>query len=356
MKNFVAKGTPEEVSGVAAVTLQAGEQWLDVYKAASQERVTVVGGAARTVGAAGGWLTGGGHSPFANAYGLGVDSKRSIRLLYFPPSNQVMLDLLEATLVNAKGEHLTINQYTDPDYFYAIRGGGGSAWGVLTSVTYQTHPEPSHIQVAFVQVNATSNSSLRPVLERSLGALVNMTDFGYTGYGYLSGAGFTSLFIKPNGTDGQLVKAAAAFYEIGQLQDAAFGMLNFTFPRWIDYCNMFLQDPNIVQNVMDSSRLLTPDMAFNRADEIIDLMLELSEENYPFFNFIGKVSPTERNNTSVHPVWRDSRAVMSFGTNWNDTASDAEKLRKKQLLVDISKRWGRIAGPSGGTYANAANP
>jgi hypothetical protein len=41
-----------------------------------------------------------------------------------------MLDLLEATLVNAKGEHLTINQYTDPDYFYAIRGGGGSAWGV----------------------------------------------------------------------------------------------------------------------------------------------------------------------------------------------------------------------------------
>ncbi|KAK5267219.1 hypothetical protein LTR96_007252 [Exophiala xenobiotica] len=338
MKNFVAKGTPEEVSGVAAVTLQAGEQWLDVYKAASQERVTVVGGAARTVGAAGGWLTGGGHSPFANAYGLGVDN------------------LLEATLVNAKGEHLTINQYTDPDYFYAIRGGGGSAWGVLTSVTYQTHPEPSHIQVAFVQVNATSNSSLRPVLERSLGALVNMTDFGYTGYGYLSGAGFTSLFIKPNGTDGQLVKAAAAFYEIGQLQDAAFGMLNFTFPRWIDYCNMFLQDPNIAQNVMDSSRLLTPDMAFNRADEIIDLMLELSEENYPFFNFIGKVSPTERNNTSVHPVWRDSRAVMSFGTNWNDTASDAEKLRKKQLLVDISKRWGRIAGPSGGTYANEANP
>ncbi len=112
-----------------------------------------------------------------------------------------------------------------------------------------------------------------------------MTDSGYTGYGYLSGAGFTSLFIKPNGTDAQLVKAAAAFYEIGQLPEAAFAMLNFTFPRWIDYCNMFLQDPNIAQNVMDSSRLLTPDMAFNKADKIIDMMLELSEENYPFFNF-----------------------------------------------------------------------
>ena len=29
---------------------------------------------ARTVGAAGGWLTGGGHSPFAHEYGLGADS------------------------------------------------------------------------------------------------------------------------------------------------------------------------------------------------------------------------------------------------------------------------------------------
>ena len=73
-------------------------------------------------------------------------------------------------------------------------------------------------------------------------------------------------------------------------------------------------------------------------------------------SLVGKVNPAERNKTSVHPVWLDSRAVMSFGTNWNDTASDAEKLRKKLLLVDISKRWGKIAGPNGGTYANEANP
>lgn len=39
-------------------------------------------------------------------------------------------DLLEVSLVNAKGQHLVLNQHTDPDYFYAIRGGGGSAWGV----------------------------------------------------------------------------------------------------------------------------------------------------------------------------------------------------------------------------------
>lgn len=30
-------------------------------------------------------------------------------------------------------------RYTDPNYFWAVRGGSGIAWGVVTSVTYMTH-------------------------------------------------------------------------------------------------------------------------------------------------------------------------------------------------------------------------
>lgn len=47
----------------------------DVYEAAAEQGVIVAGGHARTVGAAGGWLTGGGHSAWSNLYGLGVDSE-----------------------------------------------------------------------------------------------------------------------------------------------------------------------------------------------------------------------------------------------------------------------------------------
>lgn len=88
----------------------------------------MVGGHARTVGAAGGWLTGGGHSAWSNLYGLGVDSKFILLSTRMYDAN--ILDLLQATLVNARGEHVTINPYTDPDHFWALRGGGGSAWGV----------------------------------------------------------------------------------------------------------------------------------------------------------------------------------------------------------------------------------
>ena len=46
-----------------------------MYRAAHESSVIVVGGAARTVGAAGGWVLGGGHSPLGYMYGMGVDSK-----------------------------------------------------------------------------------------------------------------------------------------------------------------------------------------------------------------------------------------------------------------------------------------
>jgi hypothetical protein len=40
------------------------------------------------------------------------------------------VDLLEVELVDPKGDVKTINQFTDPDHFYAVRGGGGNSWGV----------------------------------------------------------------------------------------------------------------------------------------------------------------------------------------------------------------------------------
>ena len=39
-------------------------------------------------------------------------------------------DVLEVNIVTASGKHMVLNAYNDPDYFWAVRGGGGSAWGV----------------------------------------------------------------------------------------------------------------------------------------------------------------------------------------------------------------------------------
>ena len=55
------------------LTLGAGVQWIEAYQAAQQRDRVIVGGisARGSVGAAGGWLQGGGHSVVSPNYGLG---------------------------------------------------------------------------------------------------------------------------------------------------------------------------------------------------------------------------------------------------------------------------------------------
>jgi len=63
-------------------TLGAGVQWFEAYEAARQHNRVIVGGfsARGSVGAAGGWLAGGGHSAMAPNYGLGTQEKNCLIL------------------------------------------------------------------------------------------------------------------------------------------------------------------------------------------------------------------------------------------------------------------------------------
>ena len=64
---------------MAVFTFGAGVQWFEAYRAARDHGVLLVGGlsARGSVGAAGGWLSGGGHSALAPNYGLGTQCSRN---------------------------------------------------------------------------------------------------------------------------------------------------------------------------------------------------------------------------------------------------------------------------------------
>jgi hypothetical protein len=275
--SFVPTNAPASSHGIPAVTLQAGEQWLDVYRDATAHDRIVVGGSARTVGAAGGYVLGGGHSPWSYHYGLAADN------------------LLEMTIVTPTGEHVLLNEYADPDYFWAVRGGGGSAWGVVTSVTYKTHPLSSHIQVVFVQVNTTSTDAWRNTYAASLRALPAMTDAGYTGYGSTTvGELVQFIFLQPNGTDVSLERGMQGFDELLQMNGTtglSIGVGNFTLPSWEAYSDLFLTDPNIATNIQDASRLLTPEVLSEKADALVDLALRYPDaapgHNFSEYHYVS---------------------------------------------------------------------
>jgi FAD binding domain len=57
---------------ILAVTLGAGVQWHDAYDFVQKQGRLVVGAADASVGAAGGWVMGGGHSALSPRLGLGI--------------------------------------------------------------------------------------------------------------------------------------------------------------------------------------------------------------------------------------------------------------------------------------------
>jgi hypothetical protein len=270
----------------------------DVYRDAAAHNVTIVGGSARTVGAAGGYLTGGGHSPLAHFYGLAVDSKYSPALSrfcsfwFFFPSPRLALisatDLLEVAIVTPTGQVETLNKYTDPDYFWAVRGGAGSSWGVIVNATYQTHPLPAYIQVVAAQFNLTAPGAWGQLLTKCISALADITDAGYVGYIDAS-PGFQAIFNQANGTNATYAAGFGTLLEATKLEGVSGVVFPFEFPDFLSYASAFVTDPHIATNDIDASRLLTRDVLKNKSK--VEDLVRLIEDNPdlgPGFNF-GKL-------------------------------------------------------------------
>lgn len=105
----------------SVIGVSGGEKVVEVILAV-QDRNHIVTGWCPTVGAAGGWLQGVGISHTSRTFGYGVDQ------------------VVDFTVVLASGEVVTADACTNADLFWALRGGGGGTFGVVTGVHYKLHP------------------------------------------------------------------------------------------------------------------------------------------------------------------------------------------------------------------------
>jgi len=120
---FVPAGCAAAEEAQPAVSVGAGAIWGRVYDlVTTRNKRYVQGGGCATVGVAGHIQTGG-FGSFSKNWGLAGAG------------------LLEAEIVTADGEVRIANRCTNPDLFYALKGGGAS-YGVVTRLTLRTHDLP----------------------------------------------------------------------------------------------------------------------------------------------------------------------------------------------------------------------
>jgi FAD/FMN-containing dehydrogenase len=156
--SFMPAGSAAGEAGVPAITVGAGARWLEAYQALLPYGRYVQGGGCVTVGAAGGFTQGGGFGSLSRRYGTAAGN------------------MLEAEVATASGEIVTANAAQHPDLFWALRGGGGGTFGVVTRLTLRTHPAPQTLGRVAGSITASSDADFRRLLGRLAPVLPALCD------------------------------------------------------------------------------------------------------------------------------------------------------------------------------------
>jgi FAD/FMN-containing dehydrogenase len=146
---FVPQGC--KTAAQRAVTLGSGTVWMQAYDAVTTKGGAYVqGGGCTTVGVAG-LIQSGGFGSFSKHYGSAASG------------------LLEAEVVTADGKVQIANACTNPDLFWALKGGGGGTFGAVSKVTARVRELPEFFGAAIVKVKAASDEAFQRLLRYFVG-------------------------------------------------------------------------------------------------------------------------------------------------------------------------------------------
>ena len=146
---FVGASCEGRAEPQPAVSIEPGAIWGHAYNEVTTKGGRYVqGGGCMTVGVVG-LILGGGFGSWSKAYG------------------QAGASLLEAEVVTADGDVKIANGCTNPDLFWALKGGGGG-FGVVTRVTLRTHELPNYFGGASATLKASSDDAYRRLIAKTV--------------------------------------------------------------------------------------------------------------------------------------------------------------------------------------------
>jgi hypothetical protein len=298
----------------------------------------VVGGECPTVGIAGGYSQGGGHSALASRYGLGADQ------------------VLEWEVIDGTGQYRVANRDQNSDLYWALSGGGGGTFGVVWSMTSKAH---TGTPVSGLNLTFTNEGILQDTFYKAVNSyhakLAPIVDAGAMSVWYFTNTSFSiSPLTGPNIPVDDLKSLVKPFTD-------SLTELGVKYTTYSQQFDTYLDEFNGMQSAIEvgiaqyGGWLIPRSVVEQNNDNLTSAYRYITEDGAQFIGVAVNVSKalvgTDIYN-SVLPAWRDTLIDSVITTPWNFTAPKSAMVAEQvKMTNDYIPRLKALA-PDSGAYMN----
>ncbi|CAG8114190.1 unnamed protein product [Penicillium salamii] len=332
-----------------AVKLGAGVQAAEVYEHAQKLGYTAVGGEGKTVGVAGGYVLGGGHSPMSSLYGLAAD--------------QVLA--LEVVLSN--GRFVTVTKTNHPDLFWALRGGGGGTFGIVTSIISRVYPKIG-TTVSTFNFSTGKNVSTETFwagVRSYLSHFPAHADAGTYAYFWVMSTGedaYTFLmnpFFAVNHTLSEFNTLVKPWYKELHSLGIKIQPNSTYYDNFYDAWNSGFPLETVASSTMMTGSRLFPRSNWEDAELLnrtFNALRSTVTAGFPLLAFNMKAELQKGlTPNSANPAFRQTLMHAISSTSWTETTSNTDiKAKMDHFTNDILGQW-RAVSPDAGAYMSESD-
>ncbi|KAH9905036.1 FAD-binding domain-containing protein [Xylariomycetidae sp. FL2044] len=340
---------PGDYTG-GAVTAGAGVQGRAFLQQAHAQDppVTAVTGECPTVGVVGGLVQGGGHGPLTPLYGLVADNT------------------LAFEVITADGEYVTANEEENPDLFWALKGGGPGAYGVVLSATFKTFPEQKASGV-IVNINDTLTSDVEVFWEgvKSFHKYANrFVDAGLYAYFELMAMRLhIAPFVGIGKTAEEMAEILQPMFDEFEEKNIPYDAYSKSFDTlWDLYTDLF-EDETAGTSALTGGWMFSHQDVEENNDGIIEAFRtvvtpreDLANQGFLIGHLWDAGHSTPVSNSATNPRFRQSTdfAIVALTVPVGSTL--AQKADLQDVLTNVQDAAMKKAGPNGCAYINEGDP
>lgn len=340
LKDIEFKDWDDEHYSGKAIKMGAGVLGGEAYKAADAQGLQVVGGECPTVGIAGGYSQGGGHSALSSRHGMAADQT------------------LEWEVVTGTGEHLIANRENNTDLYWALSGGGGGTYSVVLSLTSKAHED---VPTAGANLTFTSAGVSQDAYYEAIAtfhaSLPKSADAGVMSVWYFTNETFAiSPLTGPNVTAEQLKEFLTPLTD--KLDELNIKYTSFfgDFDSYLSFFNNMFA-PIQVGIAQYGGRLIPRSVVEKNNTALTDAYRSITTQGAQFIGVALNASLATAGNpdNAVNPGWRDTLIDTVITTPWNFTAPWEDMIANQEQMTDVFMPTLAELTPNGSAYLNEAD-